>query len=72
MITHCPKCESTNWRCWDERDEWFYDASDGEYYMFPVGYLKCKGCGHSWADTSNLISDECVWIGRVAPWERFE
>ena len=40
----CPKCESTDWRCWDERMEWF-EYEDGELYEAPVGYLACKDCG---------------------------
>lgn len=43
----CPKCGSTNWRCWDERIEYFADEN-GEYYDAPVGYLACKDCGKAY------------------------
>lgn len=46
MIT-CPKCGSQNWRCWDERNEWFEIKATGELFEYPVGYLACKDCGHS-------------------------
>lgn len=64
----CPKCGSTNWRCWDERDEWF-EAEDGELFQYPVGYLACKDCGASWInyvepDGTKYIGDDRQAFGR--------
>jgi phage terminase large subunit GpA-like protein len=39
----CPRCGSANWRCWDERSEWFEDK-DGALFELPVGYLACNDC----------------------------
>lgn len=48
-VIKCFKCESTNWRCVDERIHYYMDA-DGEIFESPVGYLICKDCGARWQD----------------------
>jgi len=50
----CPQCKSTNWRCWDERTEWFRDAETGKLYEHPVGYLKCRDCGKAYVNMDGL------------------
>lgn len=57
----CSKCKSTNWRCWDERYEWFEDKQTHELEQFPVGYLACNDCGHAWIDYDEL--DDYIYIG---------
>ena len=44
----CPYCQSPKWTCWDEQTEWFQDRETGEYYEYPVGYLKCDDCGKAY------------------------
>lgn len=60
-IIVCPECASSNWRCWDERDEWYQDTSTGEFYRYPTGYLLCKDCGYHWIDPFH--AEDIVWIG---------
>lgn len=67
MTIKCPKCGSTNWRCWDERYEWFEITEDehperiGELIQLPVGYLACKDCQTAWVDYDE--SDGCKHVG---------
>jgi len=57
----CSKCKSGNWRCWDERVEWFFDPAEtdteNQYFEFPVGYLVCKDCGNAWLDYPDFGDD---------------
>lgn len=46
----CPKCNSENWRCWDDRSEVFEDRETGDIHYLPVGYLACNECGAAWTD----------------------
>lgn len=48
----CPKCKSTNWRCWDERTEW-YKADDGELVEMLVGYMACDDCDTGFLSLEN-------------------
>lgn len=45
----CPHCGSEQWMCYDESTEIFEDVDTGEDYEAPVGYMKCGGCGKSFA-----------------------
>lgn len=52
----CPKCGSTNWRCWDERHlEWWNKAGEPAATQV-IGCLACNDCQWAWADVSS--SDE--------------
>lgn len=48
----CPKCGSTNWRCWDERQlDWW--NKDGEMAAIQIiGCMACKDCEWAWADVN--------------------
>lgn len=53
----CPKCKSTNWRCWDERqlDWWLPDGSLAGFQV--IGMLACNDCNHAWADVNPSDED---------------
>ena len=53
----CPKCGSTNWRCWDERQLtwWQKDGSMGGIQV--IGMLACKDCDTSYADVNPSDSE---------------
>lgn len=57
-VITCPKCHSTNWRCWDERtfDCWTPDGDPCGTKV--VGYLACKDCGETWTDVSDDPSED--------------
>jgi hypothetical protein len=59
--TKCPKCSSTNWRCWDERDITFRDKQTGELFEMPVGYMACNECGEAFLSYDRDPSIE--WMG---------
>lgn len=61
--TVCPKCNSTNWRCYDERSIDFYDPKDesGEVYSLPIGFMVCNDCDREFRagvpDDLELVDD---------------
>ena len=72
----CPHCGSTNWRCWDERNDWYECecdehsiqencyTSDGkrvELIQMPTGYMACLDCGKAYIHIEQC--DGCVHIG---------
>lgn len=51
-VIRCPRCNSIDWGCWDERN---YDCwnSQGEHVGTKVvGFLYCKACNERWTDVS--------------------
>lgn len=56
----CPKCNSVNWRCWEEHTEWFQDAETDILYEAPVGFLACNDCGHAFAHHDETPN---IWLG---------
>lgn len=59
-VIHCPRCQSTNWRCWDERSFDCWDAEDNYAGTKVVGYLACNDCGAAWTDISVEPDDGCT------------
>lgn len=56
--THCPKCGSTNWRCWDERQLDWWDKKDGSMAaMQVIGCMACNDCQWAWADVNPSDED---------------
>lgn len=75
-MIECPKCKSTNWKCWDEQLEWFkqpaskedYDHGDAVkngylYFEYPVGYLKCTDCGQSYIHSDASEFEDTIYVG---------
>lgn len=59
----CPRCQSTNWRCVDERHEiYINDDNPDEYETLPVGYLVCSDCGACWTNYESWQG--YTWVGR--------
>ena len=55
---HCPKCKSTDWFCWDERQFDCWDKKTGSHRgVEVVGYLGCKVCDTRWIDFS-VVNDD--------------
>lgn len=51
-IARCPKCQSTNWDCWDERSMDCWDKNGNYAGVEVAGGLRCKDCGNTWLDYS--------------------
>lgn len=51
-MINCPRCGSSNWRCWDERtlDWWEKDGSMGGTQV--IGCMACNDCNHAFADVN--------------------
>lgn len=64
--THCPRCKSTNWRCYDEWNEYFEDSA-GEQFNLPVGGLVCKDCDLAWDDWDWTEEDGITPLVRIQP-----
>lgn len=58
-VIKCPKCESTNWRCVDERNH-YYAGADGEIFELPVGYLACRDCGARFQHHDEYVDAEYI------------
>jgi len=60
-VIQCPKCKSTDWFCWDERQFDCWDKKTGSHRgVEVVGYLGCKVCDTRWIDFSVINDDpEC-------------
>jgi hypothetical protein len=56
----CDQCGSTDWRCWEEYDQWF-ESPEGELHEWPVGFLACNNCNYSWMDY--VLPDGWKFIG---------
>ena len=70
----CPKCESTNWKCGDERIHRYEDMSEVDdmmrYFDVPVGYLRCKDCGCQWQDEDLSVKGQSHIIDITDEWNR--
>ena len=56
---HCPKCQSTNLRCYNEHTEWFRDV-EGNLYEAPVGDMVCLDCGVPFSHDDQIDAAERV------------
>jgi len=73
---HCPKCKSLNWRCVDERWEWYEDPdfvevtpdSWQQYFQLPVGLIVCGDCGARFS-SYDVSSEGMIHWGESLPWE---
>lgn len=63
-IADCPFCNSSNWTCWDESLEWFYDHEEAQEFENPVGYLRCRDCGKSYSHHGFEHLDSVSHLGR--------
>lgn len=54
---HCPKCQSDNWDCWDERVMDCWDKNGNHAGVEVAGGLRCKDCGNVWLDYSAMNED---------------
>ena len=61
---NCPKCQSTNWICVDERLHRYEDMSqindDMRFFDMSVGYLRCKDCGCQWQSVDLAVQQEHI------------
>jgi predicted Zn-ribbon and HTH transcriptional regulator len=48
----CPKCQSTNWRCYNETSRPCYDNNGDHVGDRVIGGLVCNDCGVDWLDYS--------------------
>ena len=62
----CPKCDSENWRCYDEQTHWYIDTNpendddDDPFFQFPVGYLVCTDCQNSYVHIEEFDHSEYI------------
>lgn len=70
IVTVCPKCGESDWRCWDKRYHWYKlnepDYEGNTHTQILVSFLVCNVCQHEWIDAPKLSDADYIGDDRDA------